>query len=63
MHRPPTQQPLLPFMEVNDLWLTIPAEARDRCRTLLTRLLLHTVRAEDTERRSDEYREDPVEPS
>ena len=62
MHRLPTQQPLLPF-EVNDLWPTIPMEARDCCRTLLARLLLHTVRTEELERRRDEYGEDPSKPS
>ena len=63
MHRPPTHQPLLPFLEVNDRWPTMPMEVRDRCRTLLARLLLHTVRVADCERRSDEHREDPAEPS
>ena len=63
MHRPPSHQPLLPFIEVNDLWPTMPTEAQDRCQMLLVRLLLHTVRAADNERKSDEHREDLVEPS
>lgn len=63
MHRPPTPQLLLPFLEANDLWPTMPTEAQERCRAMVARLLLHTVRVVDNERRSDEHREDPGEPS
>ena len=62
MRQSKTRQPLLPFADENDPAKQLPKESRARCRALLARLLLQTVRAEN-ERGSDELREDSNQPS
>jgi hypothetical protein len=62
MQQPRTRQLLLPFADENDPAKQLPKENHDRCRALLARLLLQTVRAEN-ERGSNEHREDSNDPS
>jgi hypothetical protein len=58
MRQPRNRQLLLPLTEEFAPGRQLPQENRDRCRTLLARLLAQIIRAEADERRSNEHRED-----
>jgi phosphopantetheinyl transferase len=63
MRRLTNRQRRLPFGDESTLQKLVSQENRDRCRTLLARLLARIITAEAEERSIDECREDPVEPS
>jgi hypothetical protein len=63
MRQPTNRQLLLPLTAERAPGGQLPQENHDRCRTLLARLLAQVIRAESDERRSNEQREDPSDPS
>jgi hypothetical protein len=62
MRQPIPRQQVLPFADEVPLWETLPQEHRDHSRMLLARLLAEVIAGESAIRRSNERREDPIDP-